>query len=313
MAGRLPSSYPTAIVPPPRRNAPQSSRRRERCIELDARRKVGQALASGKPWPRQSADPTEYDSVVLAALCHNATTCPRHLHWFMLRAVPKRLSNIACALGLGMLLWPTQGFAAPATTAPGSKPETHSAQMVAAQRPPRIDGAYLGLGMYGAATALRVNDLDTPGAFAGGGGYLRFGQMVLPWLGLGLQFGGGTGVRSESGARQTLGQGGFLVDLNFLPARERVPGLSLRTSFGFGAGAVREAGQSGRSGFGGALFGASARYELFPGAMNYRPTRGGGFGIGPELGWLGATPAARGRPLANTFYLALSMTFYFGS
>mgnify|MGYP002140834198 CR=1 FL=1 len=35
--------------------------------------------------------------------------------------------------------------------------------------------------------------------------------------------------------------------------------------------------------------------------------------LGPELGWLGFTPAAAGRPMSNTIYIGLFMGFYFGS
>ncbi len=178
--------------------------------------------------------------------------------------------------------------------------------------PPRISGPYLGIGLFGAVSAVRVNEFGTDGALAGGGGYLRFGQMVLPWLGIGLQGGGTTGSASNDGASQSLGQGALLVDFNFVPAPRRVAGLSVRASFGFGGGAVREDGVDGRAGFGGAFFGAGARYEFFPGVKRYRPTKGGGFGIGPEIGWLGATPSARGRPMAHTFFTGISLTFYFG-
>src|SRR5690606_41501983 len=50
------------------------------------------------------------------------------------------------------------------------------------------------------------------------------------------------------GARQTLRQGGVMADFNFVPAPDRLA-LSLRASFGFGAGAVREEGRTNRRGF----------------------------------------------------------------
>ena len=177
--------------------------------------------------------------------------------------------------------------------------------------PPRIDGAWLGFVGYGTTALLRVNNLETPGAFAGFGGAVRGGQMVLPWFGLGLQVGGAVGVRSQERARQRAWMGTLLVDLQFVPV-PKIP-LTLRTSFGFGGGALREAGVPDREGFGGAMFSGAVRYELFPGVMRYRPDRGGGFGLGPELGWVGATPAAPGRPMANFIYLGLSGNFYFGS
>jgi hypothetical protein len=177
--------------------------------------------------------------------------------------------------------------------------------------PPRIDGVYLGLAVYGTATLTRVSRLETPGPFAGFGGHVRVGQMVLPWLGLGISVGGDYGLRSQSGARQRVWLAQFMVDGTFVPV-PRIP-LSIRTSFGFGGGAVREANVSRRSGYGGAVFGAALRYEFFPGAKRYRPNKGGGLGMGPEIGWIGATPAAIGRPMANVIYLGLAGTFYFGS
>lgn len=179
-------------------------------------------------------------------------------------------------------------------------------------KPPRLSGAYLGLSLMGTVTAARVNRFGTDRPFAGGGGFLRFGQFVLPWLGIGLSVGGTTGNASDDGARQGLGQGALMVDFEFVPAPKRVQGLSLRTSFGFGGGAVTEEGVDGRSGYGGAVFGAAARYTFFPGASRYRATKAGGFGIGPELGWLGFTPAAAGRPMSNSFFVGLSLGFYFG-
>jgi hypothetical protein len=177
--------------------------------------------------------------------------------------------------------------------------------------PPRVDGPWIGVVGHGALAFTRVDNLATPGAFGGFGGALRGGQMVLPWFGLGLQVGGAVAVRSEAQARQRAWMGTLLVDLQFVPI-PKIP-LSLRTSFGFGGGAVREAGVLDREGFGGAMFSGAIRYELFPGVTRYRPDRGGGFGLGPELGWVGATPAAAGRPLANFVYLGLSGNFYFGS
>jgi hypothetical protein len=181
--------------------------------------------------------------------------------------------------------------------------------------PPRIDGAYLGMAIYGTASLARVNKLDAEGSpFAGFGGHARVGQMVLPWLGFGLSVGGALGVRSEKsmgGVRQRLGIGELMVDTTFVP----IPKLpwSLRAGFGFGGGAVRQAGVDARAGFGGAMFSLATRYEWFPFAKRFRPNRGGGFGVGPELGWLGATPSAKGRPMAHVMYLGLSTTIYFGT
>jgi hypothetical protein len=214
------------------------------------------------------------------------------------------------ALVATFALFPFEAQAEPAPAAPVAAPTDE-----ASDEPPfvpRIDGPYVGAVLFSGITFARVNDLDTDGAFAAFGGTLRFGEMVLPWLGLGLQIGGSGGVRSSDAVRQGLGQGLLAVDVDFVPAPKRV-NLQLRTSFGFGGGAIRQVGVAGRAGFGGAMFGAAVRYEWFPWAKKSRPYRGGGFGLGPELGWIGFTPAAAGRPMSNTIYLALTTTFYFGS
>jgi len=201
--------------------------------------------------------------------------------------------------------------AIPATAAFVESAEIEAASEPDAPRPPRIDGPFLGAQLYGGLGLVRVNDLDVGGPFTVFGGSASVGQMVFPWLGLGLRGGGGGGVRSEEGARQKLGQGFLSAEFTFVPAPRRLP-LSLKASFGFGGGAVRQAGIAQRTGFGGSEFGAAVRYELFPWAKRRRPFRGGGLALGPELGWVGFTPAAEGRPASNVFYLALSTTFYFG-
>lgn len=178
--------------------------------------------------------------------------------------------------------------------------------------PPRVDGPYVGATAFGTLGFTRVRDLDTPGPFGGFGGTARVGDAVLPWMTIGLQLLGGLGYGdSPEGAGQRVGQAAFGGELGFLPLRKHP--LSIRVGFAIGGGAVREDGTSGRSGFGGAVFTGSVRYEFFPGAAVRRPNRGGGFGLGPELGWIGATPADRGGPMANTIYTGLAMTFYFGS
>lgn len=222
------------------------------------------------------------------------------------RAAP----SIGFALGASLLALPLQARAAP--EAPATPEAEAQVEAEAQPKPPRLSGPYLGLSLMGTLTGARVNRFGTDRPFAGGGGLLRFGQFVLPWFGLGLSVGGSGGVASDKGARQAMGQGALLVDFEFVPAPKRVQGLSLRTSFGFGGGAITEEGVSARSGYGGAVFAAGARYAFFPGVQRYRATKAGGFGIGPELGWLGFTPAAAGRPMSNTFYAGVSMAFYFG-
>jgi hypothetical protein len=115
---------------------------------------------------------------------------------------------------------------------------------------------------------------------------------------------------ANPGAQQRLGVAGLMMDLGFFPVRHR--GLVLRGSFGFGGGGVREEGRSGRKGFGGPLFGVGAGWTFFPGAARRRPARGGGLGLGPEVSYLVATPAAAGRPMTHALWVGLVVTMYFG-
>lgn len=177
-------------------------------------------------------------------------------------------------------------------------------------RPPRVDGVYFGGTLAAGLSAVRVNDFPTPDPFPGGGATLRVGEVVYPWMSVGVEIAGNWAYRFAEPRQRQL-QGAFLIDFGFYPV-PRIP-LSLRAGFGAGGGAIREQGRSARSGFGGAVFTAAVRYEIFPLAAKKRPKQGGGFSIGPELGWIGFMPAAKGRPMAHTVYLGLFMGFYFGS
>jgi hypothetical protein len=159
----------------------------------------------------------------------------------------------------------------------------------------------------GATTFVRVDDRDVPGPLTGPAGAVSVGDAVFPWLTVGASFVGAGGLAPG----KTSGWGGLLIDFGVLPV-PRVA-LSLRLGLGFGAGAVLPEESSRRFGFGGALFRGAVRYELFPLAARRRPDRGGGWAIGPELGWIGHTPAAAGRPMANSLYLGIFSGFYFGS
>lgn len=179
-----------------------------------------------------------------------------------------------------------------------------------ASKPPRVDGPYFGGTIAAGGSFVRVNNFPTPDPLSGGTASLRVGQAIYPWMTIGLELTGSWANRFAD-PRQRLLQGGAVIDFGFLPV-PRIP-LSLHVGFGAGGGAVRETGRTARSGFGGAMFTGAVRYEIFPLAARKRPRRGGGFSLGPELGWLGFTPAAAGRPMSNTIYIGLFMGFYFGS
>lgn len=202
----------------------------------------------------------------------------------------------------------TGPVAAPPTAA--TPPPAAATARVPARKPPRVDGPYIGGTIAAGGTFARVNNFATPDPLSGGTMSLRFGQAIYPWMTIGLQV-TGTWANRFADPRQRLLQGAAIVDFGFLPV-PRIP-LSLHVGFGAGGGAVRQADRTARSGFGGAVFTGAVRYEIFPLAARKRPTRGGGFSLGPELGWIGFTPAAKGRPMSNTLYIGLFMGFYFGS
>ncbi len=204
---------------------------------------------------------------------------------------------------------PASTAPAPATATVADRPAT-AGITTPASKPPRIDGPYIGGTIAAGGSFMRVNNFPTPDPLSGATASLRFGQAIYRWMTIGLAV-TGSFARRPADPSQRLLQGAVLVDFGFLPV-PRIP-LSLRVGFGAGGGAMRQADRSARSGFGGAVFTGAVRYEIFPLAARKRPRRGGGFSLGPELGWLGFTPAAKGRPMSNTVYIGLFMGFYFGS
>lgn len=174
-------------------------------------------------------------------------------------------------------------------------------------RPPRFDGPYVGVLAMGTVNFPKVLKLATPSPLIGAGGFVQAGDAVFWWMSIGIAAGG----QAAWAGNQQMFEGALLVEFAFAPIRHYP--LSLRTGFGFGGGAVKEQGVEGRSGYGGALFKGTFRYEFFPLADKKRPDRGGGWAIGPELGWLGATPAGKNQPFVNTILFGLSTSFYFGS
>lgn len=183
--------------------------------------------------------------------------------------------------------------------------------------PPRVDGTYLGVVLQPTLSFIRVNDEEGSGMFLGGGGSLRVGEVIFPWLSLGLQIFGHYGPSADGNA---MGAGALLVEAGFFPIL-RYP-FSIHVGFGAGGGAVQIketiepetmiASPRRRSGFGGAVFTGALRYDFFPGIRKRRPNKAGGFAMGPELGWIGFTPTAKGRPMSNTIYVGLWLGYYFG-
>jgi hypothetical protein len=195
----------------------------------------------------------------------------------------------------------------PEPAAPEPEAVDAASEIIEPIRPPRFDGPYVGVLAIGTANFASVNNVETPAPLLGAGGFVQAGDAVFPWMSIGIAAGGQAAwIRN-----QQMFEGALIVEFGFVPAK-RYP-LSIRTGFGFGGGAVTQADVVKRGGFGGALFKGTLRYEFFPLAATKRPTRGGGWAIGPELGWLGAAPAGKDQPFVNTIVLGLSTSLYFGS
>ncbi|KIG17239.1 hypothetical protein DB30_03552 [Enhygromyxa salina] len=184
-------------------------------------------------------------------------------------------------------------------TAPGA---------AAPEQPPRISGTYFGMTIWPALSWAYSPNLPVPHSMAlpGGGGSLRLGQAVFPWMTIGLDASGGF----YFGQHTFFMKGGLLVELGFYPV-PRYP-FSFRGGFGFGAGLITDDRTDERGGVGGPRFMGSVRYEFFPNAERTRPRRPGGWVVGPELGWRGFTPAAKGRPMSNTLLLGIWFGYYWG-
>lgn len=176
------------------------------------------------------------------------------------------------------------------------------------QRPPRISGTYLGMTIWPALSwAFSPNlEIDQSAVLPGGGGALRLGQAVFPWMTIGVDASGGFYFNEHT----FFTKGGLLIELGFYPV-PRYP-FSIRGGFGFGAGLIIDDRAEEFGGVGGPRFMGSLRYEFFPQAERKRPKRAGGWVVGPELGWRGFTPANQGRPMSNTLLLGVWFGYYWG-
>jgi hypothetical protein len=221
-----------------------------------------------------------------------------------------RLLGVALMLagGSARAAAPVEGTAelsSEATEPAATEPEP----LARTERTPRISGTYFGMTLWpGLAWAYSPNldDIDQSGVIAGGGGALRLGQAVFPWMTIGLDASGGFYWNRHA----FFTKGGLLVELGFYPV-PRYP-LSLRGGFGFGAGLILDDRADEKGGVGGPRFMGSVRYEFFPHAERKRPRKPGGWVVGPEIGWRGFTPAAKGRPMSNTILLGVWFGYYWG-
>jgi hypothetical protein len=232
---------------------------------------------------------------------------------------------LSVVLGVGLLLAGRSALAAPPTeadapvearvegpaepSAEANEPTTE-AQPVQ-ERTPRISGTYLGMTIWpGLAWAHSPNqEVDQSAPMAGGGGALRLGQAVFPWMTIGLDASGGFFFDRH----RFFTKGGLLVELGFYPI-PRYP-FSIRGGFGFGIGLLLDDRAPEKGGVGGPRFMGSVRYEFFPGAERKRPRKPGGWVVGPELGWRGFTPAgpgAKDRPSSNMVMLGIWFGYYWG-
>jgi hypothetical protein len=119
-------------------------------------------------------------------------------------------------------------------------------------------GYYLSGGGHAVLLRSRDEDLGRLADDYGSVVELRVGQMVTPWLGLGIAVGGGQAASS----RWSQGFGGLLLDVQLAVWRN----LTLHGSAGLGAVVARDTKKrvSGSKGTAGAYYGAGLRYDFFP-------------------------------------------------
>jgi hypothetical protein len=209
-------------------------------------------------------------------------------------------TEIAFALGIAWL--------AP-DVAEARKPGESEGPIVGRWKPvPRISGTYFGMTVWpGLSWAYSPNlEIDQRHVIPGGGGALRVGQAVFPWMTLGIDASGGFYFNRDT----FFTNGGLLVELGFYP-NPSLP-FSFRTGFGFGVGLILDDRVANKGGVGGPQFMGGVRYEFFPNVARYRARRPGGWAVGPELAWRGFTPAAKNTPMSNTILLGLWFGFYWG-
>jgi hypothetical protein len=214
------------------------------------------------------------------------------------------------ALGLAIvgvtLLAASHAHAAPPEPAPETaEPPPKPGKL---RKPPRISGTYLGMAIWpSVAWVYSPNvDIDQRAALGGGGGALRLGQAVFPWLTIGVDAGG----MFDWNRDRFFMSGGLLIDFGFYPV-PKYP-FSIHTGFGFGAGLVLDDRTTTKGGVGGPQFSGTLRYEFFPGAELKRPKKPGGWAVGPELGWRGFTPAGKGKPMSNALVIGIWFAYYWG-
>lgn len=230
---------------------------------------------------------------------------------------------LAGLFGVTLMLAGRSVLAAPPTEAPiegpaessgeTSEPTTEPKLRAPSERTPRISGTYFGMTLWpGLAWAYSPNlediddKIDQSAVLAGGGGALRLGQAVFPWMTIGLDASGGFYFSPH----RFFTKGGLLVELGFYPV-PRYP-FSIRGGFGFGAGLILDDRAEEKGGVGGPRFMGSVRYEFFPNAERKRPNKPGGWVVGPEIGWRGFTPAAKHRPMSNMIMLGIWFGYYWG-
>lgn len=158
---------------------------------------------------------------------------------------------------------------------------TASAQELRAPR--ARQGYYIGAGLRTGVTAAENENVGSFGALTHFGGVVRFGQMTLPWLGLGISGGGG----NEQNGDWSLGYGGLQLEVQVEPFDLD---LAFRIAAGVAGGRASrideaEAQEDDPDFFFGSSYAVGVSYDWFP---FYTPSR-------YDSGGLALTLFAEGR------------------
>lgn len=157
---------------------------------------------------------------------------------------------VACALLLPAL--PAQAQTSDEIDGPTPEPT------LLMEAPGPRQGYYVGLGGGSVFNANFRTEDDNTGTLTGGASQLRLGQMVTPWLGFGLQIGGG----AASADGLSTGFGGLMLDAQVVPFDH----LALHVALGAGGLSLTDdSNDDGMlEGTGGGYYAVGLSYDWFP-------------------------------------------------
>lgn len=214
-------------------------------------------------------------------------------------------------LALICSIWPLSVHAQEASTPDAAQPADPA--YLAADEPleadeapegPPMRGAFIGFGggfLIGNATD---DDGRTQGSFSGGGGFLRFGEEMLPGFSIGLEI-GSVGGSSDT---YTAGVGGLMLQAGWRPFDDEAEALEFVFGHGLGGGSITPEEDNGPEGSNaGAMYMAGASWTMDFGG----PLRSG-WAWAPTARWYFVPPQMDSDTMLSAFTLGVGLHYYAG-